>query len=80
MIEEYEQKRRKQLTRMRSTMDTVMGILFVLVGIYFLVYDEMGWNVFNRDPSSIDYAISTLFILYGAWRLYRGYKKDYFRE
>lgn len=80
MIEEYEEKRRKQVSRMRSTMDIVMGILFVLVGIYFVVYDEMGWNVFNRDPSSIDYAIATLFILYGAWRLYRGYKKDYFRE
>lgn len=80
MIEEYEEKRRRQVSRMRSTMDTVMGILFILVGIYFIVYDEMGWNVFNRDPSSIDYAIASLFILYGGWRLYRGYKKDYFRE
>ncbi len=65
---------------MRSTMDLVMGVLFMLIGVYFLVYDELGWNVFNREPSSIDYAIAFLFLLYGAWRVYRGYKKDYFRE
>lgn len=80
MIEDYEIKRRRQVTRMRSTMDIIMGILFVLIGIYFLVYERMDWNVFGRDPSSIDYAIASLFILYGGWRLYRGYKKDYFRE
>jgi hypothetical protein len=80
MVEEYENQRRKQVTRMRSTMDLVMGVVFMLIGVYFLVYDRMGWNVFNRDPSSIDYAIAALFLLYGGWRLYRGYKKDYFRE
>jgi hypothetical protein len=80
MVEEYENQRRRQVTRMRSTMDLVMGVVFMLIGVYFLVYDRMGWNVFNRDPSSIDYAIAALFLLYGGWRLYRGYKKDYFRE
>ena len=80
MIEEYEQKRRKQVGRMRSIVDYTMGTLFTLLGIYFLLYESMGWNVFDREPSSIDYFIGGLFILYGAWRIYRGYKKNYFRE
>jgi hypothetical protein len=80
MIEEYEQKRRKQVGRMRSVVDYTMGALFTLLGIYFLIYESMGWNVFDREPSSIDYFIGGLFIVYGAWRIYRGYKKNYFRE
>jgi uncharacterized membrane protein len=80
MIEDYEQKRRKQVSRMRSMVDYTMGALFTLLGIYFLIYNRMGWNVFDREPSSIDYFIGGLFVLYGAWRIYRGYKKNYFRE
>lgn len=79
MIEEYEQQKRKQISRTRSLMDYVMGALLFLIGIYFLVYQKMGVNVFDREPSSIDYVIGGLFVLYGAWRIYRGYKKDYFK-
>ncbi|MBD0277278.1 MAG: hypothetical protein M3342_04300 [Bacteroidota bacterium] len=79
MLEEYEQKRQRQVSRMRSIMDYTMGIVFFLIGIYFLIYQKLGWNVFNRAPSSIDYFIGILFILYGSWRIYRGYKKDYFK-
>jgi hypothetical protein len=78
MIEEYEQKRRKQVGRMRSIVDYVMGLLFICFGIYFLVYDKIGINIFNREPSSIDYVIGGLFVIYGLWRVYRGYKKNYF--
>ncbi len=79
MIEEYEQQKRKQISRTRSLMDYVMGVLLFLIGVYFLVYQKMDMNVFNREPSSIDYVIGGLFVLYGAWRIYRGYKKDYFK-
>lgn len=65
---------------MRSMVDYTMGALFLLLGLYFLVYDAMGWNVFDREASSLDYFIGGLFILYGGWRIYRGYKKNYFRE
>lgn len=80
MIEEYEQKRRNQVSRMRSVVDYTMGALFLLLGLYFLLYDAMGWNMFDREASSLDYFIGGLFILYGGWRIYRGYKKNYFRE
>ncbi|HWJ29835.1 MAG TPA: hypothetical protein VNS32_25070 [Flavisolibacter sp.] len=79
MLEEYQDQQRKQIARMRSVMDYTMGVLLVIIGIYFLVYNKLKLNVFNRAPSSIDYLIGGLFILYGSWRIYRGYKKNYFR-
>ena len=78
MLEDYEQQRRKQITRMRSIMDYTMGILFFFIGVYFLIYDKMGWSIFSREPSPLDYLFGGLFILYGIWRIYRGYKKNYF--
>jgi hypothetical protein len=64
---------------MRSMVDYIMGAVFFLLGIYFLVYNQFGWKLLDREPSSIDYFIGGLFVLYGSWRIYRGYKKNYYR-
>jgi threonine/homoserine/homoserine lactone efflux protein len=79
MLEEYQNEQRRQASRMRSIMDYTMGILLFLVGVYFLIYDKLGVNVFNRQPSPMDKLIGIVFILYGGWRIYRGYKKNYYR-
>ncbi len=79
MIEEFQEKQRKQRSRVRSVLDYTMGSVFFLVGVYFLVYDRLGLTLLDREPSSIDYFIGFLFVLYGGWRIYRGYKKNYFR-
>ena len=79
MIEEFQEKQRRQRSRMRSMVDYTMGTVFFLVGVYFLVYEKLGWKLLNREPSSIDYFIGLLFVLYGSWRIYRGYKKNYYR-
>ena len=61
-------------------MDMLMGSLFVLIGIYFLIYDLVKINVFGRAPWPImDQVIGVVFLLYGSWRIRRGYKKDYYR-
>ncbi len=79
MLEDYQEQQRKQASKMRSIMDYTMGILLMIIGIYFLVYDRLGINILNRQPSPIDYVLGALFILYGGWRVYRGYKKNYYR-
>jgi threonine/homoserine/homoserine lactone efflux protein len=79
MNPDYEEQNRKRMSRMRSIMDYTMGILLLFIGLYFLSYEKIGVNVFNRTPSTIDYLIGGLFVIYGIWRIYRGYKKDYFR-
>ena len=80
MVEEYEQQRRRQVSRMRSVADYVMGGLFFLIGLYFLTYRQLGFNILRRPPSPVDYLIGSLFVVYGIWRVYRGYKKNYFKE
>lgn len=79
MIEEFQEKQRQQRGRIRSVMDYTMGIVFLCIGLYFLLYRVFGWNLLNREPSVLDYVIGALFTVYGSWRIYRGYKKDYFR-
>ncbi len=64
---------------MKSIMDLGMGILYIGVGIFILLAKKFGFiNEFT--DSIIGKAFAVLVILYGAWRLYRGIKKDYFVE
>jgi small neutral amino acid transporter SnatA (MarC family) len=78
MIEDFQEQERKRMTRVKSTVDYTMGILFFVIGVYFLVYDRMGINVFGW-PASQFHLFGGLLVLYAAWRVYRGYKKDYYR-
>jgi threonine/homoserine/homoserine lactone efflux protein len=78
MHEEYQDEHRKKAAQMRSIMDFTMGGLLIIFGIYFLVYNRLGINFFNRKPSGIDYLLGALFLIYGIWRIYRGYKKNYY--
>jgi hypothetical protein len=79
MIEEYENRKRKQVSLMRSILDYGMGGLFLLIGLYFLFYEALDMNIFRSKPGGMDKFIGVLFVLYGGWRIYRGYKKNYFR-
>lgn len=79
MMEEYENQKRKQVTLMRSILDYGMGAVFLLIGLYFLLYDILDINIFPKKPSALDKLIGVLFVAYGGWRIYRGYKKNYFR-
>lgn len=80
MIEEFQDRQRRKAAGVRSVMDIVMGSLFVLLGLYFLLYNLLGINVFQREPSLLlDIVLGILFLAYGVWRIYRGYKKQYFK-
>ena len=79
MIEDYQNEHRKKVTRVRSVMDYIMGAIIILIGVYFLLYETLGLNVFRREPSPLDKLLGGVFILYGIWRMYRGYKKNYFK-
>lgn len=79
MLEDYQNEQRKKVTRMRSMMDYVMGGLILLIGLYFLLNEILGIKAFGRAPTSIDKIIGAVFILYGIWRIYRGYKKNYYQ-
>jgi hypothetical protein len=78
-MEEYEIDKQRRLSQMRTIANYGMGTFFVIAGIFFLVYNKMGITVGRIRPSPTDILIGILFILYGSWRIYRGYKKNYFK-
>ncbi|MCU7547855.1 hypothetical protein OCK74_01960 [Chitinophagaceae bacterium LB-8] len=78
-MNDYENEKRKQVSLMRSILDYGMGTVFFLIGLYFMLYDILDINIFPRKPSAMDKLIGLIFIAYGGWRIYRGYKKNYFR-
>lgn len=80
MIEEYEKQKRKQIIIRRALMDYSIGALILCAGIFFLVRDRFDLQ-FNENfpPNDIDKVFGAICIVYGGWRIYRGYKKNYFR-
>ncbi len=79
MFEEYEKKKKKQVSLMKSIMDYSMGFIFVVLGVLFLLKDKLGLRFSDFFTTLQIKIFGFLFIAYGAWRLYKGYKKNYFR-
>ena len=80
MLEEYEKRKRKQVSFMKSLLDYGMGLLIFFAGIFFLFRHRIGTELNEKfPPTDLDNVFGGLCILYGAWRIYRGFKKNYFR-
>jgi uncharacterized membrane protein len=69
-------ERTKRYRMRRSIMDYGMGVLIIGLGIFFLIASRLGVN-FNIDDL-FRYLFGGLCILYGIFRVYRGYQKNYF--
>jgi hypothetical protein len=70
-------KRTKGYILMRTIMDYGMGIIIFGFGIFFLLSSKLGIGFEIED--FYRYFFGGLCIVYGLWRVYRGYKKNYFR-
>ena len=79
MLEEYEKKKQKQVSSMRSLMDYARGIFFTGLGVLLFFHDKFKISITDRLPAGAVKALGVIFVLYGAWRIYRGYKKNYFQ-
>ena len=80
MFEEYERKKRKQVSMMKSVLDYGMGAIFLLAGVFFFFRSRFHISLNERfPPNDIDKIFGFILVMYGAWRIYRGYKKNYFR-
>lgn len=60
----------------KSLMDLGMGIIYIGVGIVILLANKFHLNTEFAD-SLVAKFFAGMIILYGAWRIYRGIKKDY---
>ena len=81
-LEEFENvpdQKTKRYAMMRSISDYGMGLLYIAIGVIIFFARQFK---FNSDfvmsiPAKIFAAVA---IIYGVWRMYRGYKKNYFRK
>lgn len=80
MLEEYENKRKKQVSFMRSVLDYSIGAVILFFGVFLFIRDkfDIAFNEWYK-PDQWDKVIGVVFFLYGSWRIYRGYKKNYFK-
>jgi hypothetical protein len=81
-LEEFENEpggKDKRYQRMRSIMDYGMGALWIAMGVFLLSPSR-----FNAKFDQYDNPVMKIFagvcMIYGLFRIYRGYKKNYFDE
>ena len=83
-LEEFEKKnlseRDKGLIRMRSIMDYGMGVLWFGMGIFMIFIKKFNTGIEARFDDFTMYAFGGICILYGSFRIYRGYRKNYLKE
>ncbi len=77
MENEARDKRTKNYSTMRSLLDYTMGLLYLSGGVFLIFAENFGFEMQNFDKT-FRYIFGGLCMLYGGWRIYRGFKKDYF--
>lgn len=81
-LEEFENtpdNKTKRYILMRSITDFGMGFIYLAVGIIILFAKQVNFSsdFAQSVPAKI---FAALAIIYGAWRIYRGFKKNYLKE
>jgi len=74
MFEDYEKQKRAHRSQLKRVREFTMGGLFVLAGFFFLLRNQWELEVNLRFPPDVtDTMFGLVCLLYGGWRLYRGY-------
>lgn len=71
--------REKAMIRMRSITNYVMGIFLLGAGCFFLFPVKSTKPYVDQYDPTIIKIFAGICIIYGLFRIYRGYKKNYFR-
>ena len=78
MAIDFEEKKKKDYSLRRAIMDYGMGVMIAGFGVFFAIAHKIGFE-FNIEPL-FRYLFAGLCLLYGGFRIYRGYKKNYYNE
>jgi hypothetical protein len=83
-LEEFEKEqisdREKNAIRMRSITNYTMGVFFIAVGFFFMFPTKYTAQYINQYDPLVIKLFAGLCWVYGLFRLYRGYKKNYYRD
>lgn len=77
-MEQQPDKRRKNYILMRSVADYGMGIVILAIGIFVTFSERFGVTL--GIDNLMRYLFAGLCLLYGGFRIYRGYAKQYFKD
>ena len=77
MNTDQEEKRSKAYINRRAMMDLGMGIIYAVMGGFFLLSETLGISM-EFPPKPFSYIFGGLCLFYGGFRIYRGIKKNYF--
>lgn len=72
--------REKGVINMRSIMDMGMGILWMCMGVFFIFIKQFNTDLAARYDDSVMKVFGGVCIIYGIFRIYRGYKKNYLKD
>lgn len=83
-LEEFEKEemseRNKGFIRMRSIMDYGMGLLWTAMGVFIFFIKKFDTSFEARFDDPVMRVFGGICVLYGLFRIYRGYKKNYYRR
>ncbi len=83
-IEEFKKEepteREKNYLRMRSIMDFGMGFLWMALGVFLFFIKYFSYDLALKYDSPVIKVFAVVCVIYGAWRLYRGYQKNYLKD
>ena len=77
MENEAPDRRKREYTLRRTVLDYGMGIIIFGFGVFFLIAPKLGIEL--TIDNLYRYFFSGLCMLYGAFRVYRGSRKNYFK-
>ncbi len=83
-LEEFEKEqlsdREKGYIRMRSIMDFGMGLLWMGMGVFIIFIKKFSLDLALKYDSVMFKVFGVICVIYGLFRIYRGYKKNYLRD
>jgi hypothetical protein len=83
-LEEFEKEelgtREKGIVRMRTIMNYGMGVFWTIAGLLFMFPIKYTRAFVSQYDPVLIKIFAAVCIVYGAFRMYRGYKKNYFRD
>ena len=77
MENEAPDRRKRSYTLRRAIMDYGIGFIIMGFGVFLLIAPKLGFSFSIDDLNR--YLFSGLCLLYGAFRAFRGSRKDYFK-
>ncbi len=78
-IKENLSRRDKRFINARSIMDIGMGLLWTAMGIFLAFIDRFNIGLEAQFSDPVMKGFGVIAILYGIFRIYRGFKKKYFK-